>query len=181
MYKSYIQPLLNISDFKHCPNKKRNRRDIVPKMPTYEMTVIMRKLAQPALVSAVKRVADEIYVGGGYIRNIQSLGTRSLPNTKKSKGLTHKEGTYMLMNIDIKTKEIDRLKDEYNRDKDIIQQFFLSRHNETFECTGTLDDERKSPSERPSIQRLIEEGRRPPRFSKLWDPKTGLNYNPFHR
>ena len=37
-------------------------------MPTYEMTVVMRKLAKPALVSAVKRVAEEIYVGGGYIR-----------------------------------------------------------------------------------------------------------------
>ena len=150
-------------------------------MPTYEMTVIMRKLAQPALVSAVKRVADEIYVGGGYIRTIQSLGTRPLPNKKRAKGVTHKEGTYMLMNIDVRTKDLDRIKDEYNRDKDIIQQFFLSRNDENFQCEGTLDAERKPPSERPSIQRLIEEGRRPPKFSKLWDPKTGLEYNPFHR
>ena len=150
-------------------------------MPTYEMTVIMRKLAQPALVSAVKRVADEIYVGGGYIRTIQSLGTRPLPNTKRAKGVTHKEGTYMLMNIDVRTQDLDRIKDEYNRDKDIIQQFFLSRNDENFQCEGTLDVERKPPSERPSIQRLIEQGRRPPRFSKLWDPKTGLDYNPFHR
>ena len=66
-------------------------------MPTYEMTVIMRKLAKPALVSAVKRVAEEIYVGGGYIRKIESLGTRQLPNIKLSKKLRHTEGTYMLM------------------------------------------------------------------------------------
>ena len=91
------------------------------------MTVIMRKLAQPALVSAVKRAADEVYLGGGYIRSIQSLGSRTLPNKKYSKGLKHTEGTYMLMNIDVKIQDLPRIIDEYNRDKDIIQQFFLSK------------------------------------------------------
>ena len=153
------------------------------RMPTYEMTVIMRQLAQPALVSAVKRVADEIYTGGGYIRRIQSLGTRPLPNVKVTKGMRHKEGTYMLMDIDVKSHDMTRLIDEYNRDKDIIQHTFIDRSkaSEKFECANTLDDERKPPAERPSIQRLVEEGRRPPRFKKLWNPKTGLDYYPFHR
>ena len=152
-------------------------------MPTYEMTVIMRKMAQPALVSAVKKVADEVYLGGGYIRKIQSLGTKPLPNKKYSKGFKHTEGTYMLMDIDVKIQEIPRIIDEYNRDKDIIQQFFLSKSNtnDEFLCDNTLDDERKPPAERPSIQRLIEAGRRPPRFRKIFDPKTGLGYGPFHR
>jgi len=152
-------------------------------MPTYEMTVIMRKMAQPSLVSAVKRVADEVYVGGGYIRNIQSLGTKPLPNKKYSKGLKHTEGTYMLMDIDVKIQDLPRIIDEYNRDKDIIQQFFLSKTNSNEEvlCDNTLDDERKPPAERPSIQKLIEAGRRPPRFSKIFDSKTGLGYTPFHR
>ena len=152
-------------------------------MPTYELTVIMRKLAQPALVSAVKRVADEIYVNGGYIRKIESLGTRQLPNIKVSKKMRHTEGTYMLMDVDIKAKDLSKINDEYIRDKDIIQQFFLSKTDqmEDFVCEGTLDDERKPPAERPSIQRLIEEGRRPPRFKKIWDSRTGLDYYPFHR
>ena len=152
-------------------------------MPTYEMTVIMRKLAKPDLVSAVKRVAEEIYLGGGYIRKIESLGTRQLPNIKISKKLRHTEGTYMLMDVDIKAKDLARINDEYLRDKDIIQQFFLSKTDEAadFVCDETLDDERKPPAERPSIQRLIEEGRRPPRFKKIWNSRTGLDYNPFHR
>ena len=153
------------------------------RMPTYEMTVIMRKMAKPALVSAVKRVADEIYVNGGYIRKIESLGTRQLPNIKKSKELRHKEGTYMLLDVDIKSQDLSKINDEYLRDNDIIQQFFLSKDDgvEDFVCDGTLSDERKPPAERPSIQRLIEEGRRPPRFKKLWDSRTGLDYYPFHR
>ena len=152
-------------------------------MPTYEMTVIMRKLAKPNLVSAVKRVADEIYVNGGYIRKIESLGTRKLPNIKQSKKLRHSEGTYMLMDVDIKASDLSKINDEYLRDKDIIQQFFLSKTEDVddFVCEGTLDGERKPPAERPSIQRLIEEGRRPPKFKKIWDSRTGLDYNPFHR
>merc|ERR1719322_419234 len=111
-------------------------------MPTYEMTVLMRKTSHPSLVSAVKKVA---------------------------------------VDIDMRPQDLSKIIDEYNRDKDIIQQFFLSRNEETFECENTLDLERKKPSERPSIQQLIQEGRRPPRFSKIWNPKTGLDYYPFHR
>merc|ERR1712062_796398 len=145
------------------------------------MTVIMRKLAKPALVSAVKRVAEEIYIGGGYIRKIESLGTRQLPYIKQCKKLRHTEGTYMLMDVDIKAQDL-AINDEYLRDKDIIQQFFLSKTDEAtdFVCDETLDDERKPPAERPSIQRLIEEGRRPPRFKKIWNSRTGLDYYPFH-
>ena len=150
-------------------------------MPTYEMTVIMRKMSHPSLVSAVKKVAEEIYTSGGYIRKIQSLGTRPLPNVKYSKEQKHTEGTYMLMDIDVRTQDLSKIIDEYNRDKDIIQQFFMARTEETFECENTLDLERKKPSERPSIQQLVHEGRRPPRFSKIWNPKTGLDYYPFHR
>ena len=155
----------------------------IAKMPTYEMTVIMRKLAKPDLVSAVKRVAEEIYVGGGYIRKIESLGTRQLPNIKMSKKLRHTEGTYMLLDVDIKAKDLARINDEYLRDKDIIQQFFLSKLDDVadFACDENLDGERKPPAERPSILRLIEEGRRPPRFKKIWNSRTGLDYNPFHR
>jgi len=150
-------------------------------MPTYEMTIIMRKMAHPNLVSAVKRAADEIYINGGYIRKMQSLGTRTLPNLKVAKGSKHQEGTYLLMDIDVRAGDLVKLNDEYRRDKDIIQQFFLSKTDEEFKCAETLDDEMKPPAERPSIQTLIEQGRRPPRFKKIFNPKTGLDYYPFHR
>ena len=145
------------------------------------MTVIMKKMAHPNLVSAVKRVAEEIYINGGYIRNLQSLGTRTLPNIKHAKGTNHNEGTYVLMDIDVRAADLNKINDEYRRDKDIIQQFVLSKTDESFKCAETLDDELKPPAERPSIQTLIEHGRRPPRFKKIFDSKTGLDYYPFHR
>ena len=153
-----------------------------PAMPNYQMTVIVRKLAQPATVAAVRRVAEEVYTSGGYIRKIQSLGTRKLPNIKNSKGMMHTEGTYMLLDIDVKANDLSKMNDEYIRDKDIIQQFFIAKDKDPeFKCMETLDDERKPPAERPSVQALIEQGRRPPRFKKIFDDKTGLEFYPFHR
>jgi len=150
-------------------------------MPSYEMTVILKKMAHPHTVSALKRVAEEIYISGGYIRKMQSLGTRTLPNIKIVKGVRHSEGTYVHMDFDVKTTDIPKLKDEYRRDREIIQHWFMSKTDETFKCAETLDDEMKPPAERPSIQTMIEQGRRPPRFKKIFDSKTGLGYYPFHR
>jgi len=150
-------------------------------MPSYELTLIMRNMAHPELVQAIKKASCEIYKSGGYIRQIQSLGFRTLPNLKVSKGRKHREGTYMLMDIDVKASDLVKINDEFIRDRNIIQQNFLSKKDEFFVCPETLDDEMKPPAERPSVQRLIEQGRRPPRFKKIFDSKTGLDYYPFHR
>lgn len=150
-------------------------------MPTYEVTFLMRKMAHPHLVDALKRTAGHIYSNNGYIRKMESLGEKELPNKKRSKGLTHTHATYFAMDIDLKVSVMEKLLDEYRRDKDIIQHTFLSKNvEEPVVCPEMLDLERLPPSERPSVQRLIEQGRRKPRFTKLWDSNTGLDYYPFH-
>ena len=101
-------------------------------MPTYQMTMVMRKMAHPALVQAVKKASEEIYKQGGYIRKMQSLGTRTLPNLKLTKGTTHREGTYLLVDFDVRASDLDKIGDEFRRDKDIIQQFVLSKTEEEF-------------------------------------------------
>ena len=45
----------------------------------------------------------------------------------------------------------------------------------------TLRDEFKPPSERPSITNMLDIGRSKPRFRKIWNPKTGMDFYPFHR
>ena len=44
-------------------------------MPTYEVAFIMRKMAHPATVQALKRAAGEIYSSGGYIRYYHKYST----------------------------------------------------------------------------------------------------------
>ena len=88
-------------------------------MPTYEVALILRKMAHTATVQALKRTAGEIYSSGGYIRyekfylimkpyaspsrRMQSLGERELPNIKhKGAGNKYSEGLYFLMDMDIR-------------------------------------------------------------------------------
>jgi len=142
----------------------------------------MRKMAQPALVSALKRAAGEVYGSGGYVRRMQSLGERELPNRKVKKGVKHTLGNYFIMDVD--TRVSDLVKDEYNRDKDIIQHYVFSKGNEepsVCACAETLDSEMLPPAERPSVQELVKQGRAPPRFRKIFQDNTGLDYYPFHR
>ena len=81
-----------------------------------------------------------------------------------------------------RVKDIDRIKDEYHRDKDIIQfRMYAKDKVEEFECSKTLDGEMLPPAERPSVTELVKQGRRPPRFRKIFEDRTGLGYYPFHR
>ena len=46
-------------------------------MPAYEISLIMRKMAHPATVGALKKVAGEIYKSGGYIRYVHLKGVKT--------------------------------------------------------------------------------------------------------
>ena len=75
-------------------------------MPTYELSLIMRHaLARPQLVDAVKKSALEVMDRGGYIRQLQYLGDRALPQ-KISKGIGKGQtrGHYFMLTVDIPLK-----------------------------------------------------------------------------
>ena len=75
-------------------------------MPSYELSLVMRHaLSRTHLVEAVKRSAVEVMDRGGYIRQLQYLGDRALPQkgaTGKGKGQTR--GHYFMLNVDIPLK-----------------------------------------------------------------------------
>jgi ribosomal protein S6 len=150
-------------------------------MPTYELSLIVRKMARPLLVDALKRAGGYVYNNEGYIRKVESLGDRRLPNIKFVNGEKHTEGSYVLMECDLKAGNVETILDNLSRDKDIIQKAVFSKEEEQVVCPETFNTELLSPADRPSIQALVEEGRRPPKFKKIFDPKTGLDYYPFHR
>ncbi|KAF0298609.1 putative 28S ribosomal protein S6, mitochondrial [Amphibalanus amphitrite] len=49
-------------------------------------------MIRPALVQTVKRTAELVMDRGGYIRKVESLGTRALPSRMAAHGLRHSEG-----------------------------------------------------------------------------------------
>ena len=75
-------------------------------MPSYELALIMKHaLAKPQLVEAVKRTGAEVINRGGYIRQLQYLGDRALPQkgaTGKIKGQTR--GHYFMLKVDVPLK-----------------------------------------------------------------------------
>jgi hypothetical protein len=86
------------------------------------------------------------------------------------------------MDMDVRVNDIDRIQDEYHRDKDIIQfRMFARDKAEPFVCPETLDAEMLPAAERPSVAELVKQGRRPPRFRRIFEDRTGLGYYPFHR
>ena len=85
------------------------------------------------------------------------------------------------MECDLKANTVDDLLDNLARDKDIVQRQFLAITEQNIACPENYDSELLSPADRPSIQALVEEGRRPPRYRKIFNDRTGLDYYPFHR
>ena len=75
-------------------------------MPSYEMSLVMRHaLSRPQLVDAVKRSAIEVMDRGGYIRQLQYLGDRALPQKGaqgKARGQTR--GHYFMLTVDLPSK-----------------------------------------------------------------------------
>ena len=95
----------------------------------------------------------------------------------------HRNHTLKLLNLFL---ELDTIKDELQRDKDVMRKTFFGidttealREQKPLKCT--LEDEYKPPAERPSIQNMLALGRQRPKHTKIWNPKTGMDYYPFHR
>ena len=74
---------------------------------------------------------------------------------------------------------VSKVVDEYNLDSDILRHaIFKEEPQEQPEPVCTLEDELKSPSERPSVQKMIDIGRSPPTYRKIRSRNSGLDYNP---
>merc|ERR1711860_458336 len=153
-------------------------------MPAYELSLVVRQMAKESIKATVKRTATLILQNGGIIKHLECLGERNLPQKQNKDGELHSRGTYFIMNCDLRTKDIPEFDAEIGLDNDVLRRNFLSVEKTDLLKSGlvcTLEDELKSPADRPSIQALIEQGRRPPKFTKPFKFKTGLNYYPFAR
>lgn len=149
-------------------------------MPTYDLSLVIKHaLKRPELVAAVKRTGEDIIKNGGYIRNLEFLGHRNLPQIQRANNEVHTKGSYFLMRVDLPTKGIPLVSDFAKRDTDVIRYDFVNPRKET-EPQCTLEDELKPPSERPSVQAMINLGRKKPRFTRQFEHKTGLGFYPLY-
>jgi len=154
-------------------------------MPHYELGMVVRYgLNRGQLTEVVKRCGVKVLETGGYIRKVEFLGERQLPQKQNKFGVTHSKGNYFMFKCDVKSAKVRELLDELHRDQDLLRRFIVLCEREAEEETPppcSLEDELKPPSERPSVATLIDMGKQPPRFAHIWDDRTDLGYYPFKK
>ena len=154
-------------------------------MPQYELGVVVRHgLSRAQLVDVVKRSGKQVLDHGGFIRKVEFLGERVLPQKQSKWGQLHSKGHYFNLRIDLQSKKTFSLLDELHRDGDLLRRFLALNDNDVEpepEPPCTLEEELRTPANRPSVQRLIKLGAQAPFYTQLWDPRTGLSFYPFRR
>jgi ribosomal protein S6 len=150
-------------------------------MPTYDLSLVIKAaLKRPQIVAAVKRMGDHIYNTGGYIRSLEFVGERDLPQRQRANDEWHNRGNFFVLRVDLATKDIGMVSDEAMRDSDVIRNDIVSITSPAVPVC-TLEDERKPPTERPSVQTMLDIGRQKPMYSKIYKPNTGLGFYPFFK
>ena len=149
-------------------------------MPAYDLSLVVKQARRPEIVSAVKRIGQHIINNDGYLRHIEFVGERKLPQKSWTHGMKHTFGNYFVLRIDLPIAQVPILNDHAKRDNFIIKYDVIGVvPPEEPKCT--LEEEFLSPSERPSVQRMIQFGRQAPRTKRIYKPNTGLEIDPSWR
>ncbi|KAI1286746.1 putative 28S ribosomal protein S6, mitochondrial [Halotydeus destructor] len=134
-------------------------------MPSYELNFILRRMQRPEMLEILKRVGDSVLDNEGILRKVEFLGHRPLPwrmvNRTRPGVKRITQGSYFIYHCDLPPQTSYRLQGEYRLDPEFVKIRFLKKEEniaEDYVCT--LDDEMKPPVFRPSVLKLIEEGRK---------------------
>ncbi|XP_076622590.1 mitochondrial ribosomal protein S6 [Colletes latitarsis] len=150
-------------------------------MPTYEMPLLLRVMKQSEYASVLRRVADNIFDKGGFIRKIENWGEKELPCKAKSNGKIYKEACHFLVCFDVPPSLLKNIKDDYMRDVDIVRASIYNKvvPNSHQECT--LNEELLPPPYRPSVQKLLQLAKNQKSKKNEFKYNSGLDYYPFLR
>ncbi|XP_039446486.1 probable 28S ribosomal protein S6, mitochondrial [Culex pipiens pallens] len=149
-------------------------------MPTYELSLILRQMPRPELISVLKRTATAIFDKGGVIRKLDNLGTKPLPFKTSVHGLVHRTGSYFVVKFDTPPATVEDLEEEYGRDVDIIRKRIYKADaalHEPVSCT--LHEEMLPPAYRKDVQKMLATAAR--NKKKGFQYNTGLDYYPFQK
>ncbi|KAF4518355.1 hypothetical protein B566_EDAN007082 [Ephemera danica] len=156
-------------------------------MPGYELSIALRVMTKPfavlhtgktELVATLKRTAHEILDRGGFLRQVENLGTRATPHKMEAHGQVHREASYYRLEFEAPPQLVTQLPDVLCRDVDVLRsRIYKLRLPLQQECT--IFEETKPPAYRPEVQQMIEIGKR--KVKKRFNPNTGLPVTPFQR
>ncbi|XP_041911821.1 28S ribosomal protein S6, mitochondrial isoform X1 [Arvicola amphibius] len=95
---------------------------------------------QPETAAALKRTLESLMDRGAIVRNLESLGERTLPYRISSHGQQHSRGGYFLVDFYAPTSAVDGILDHLTRDIDVVRPNVVKHPltQEVTECGGIV-------------------------------------------
>lgn len=148
-------------------------------MPTYEMPLLIRLGTKAEYTSILKSVANSIFETGGFIRKIENWGDKDLPCKTSVHDKTHRKAAHFLFCFDCPPSELTKLKDDCNRNLDIIRSQIYKYDKPSKEVQCTFEEEMLPPPYRPNVLKIMEIGMKQKRKNQKFQYNSGLDYYPF--
>ncbi|XP_018410668.1 PREDICTED: 28S ribosomal protein S6, mitochondrial [Nanorana parkeri] len=99
-------------------------------MPRYEMALILKAMQRPETVATLKRTMEALFEKGAIIRNLESLGEKTLPYKISKHSQRHTRGGYFLVDFYAPPTIIPSMLDHLSRDIDVIRPTILKHEEE---------------------------------------------------
>ncbi|XP_074601404.1 mitochondrial ribosomal protein S6 [Brevipalpus obovatus] len=161
-------------------------------MAPYEMFLSVARLPKDELVSLLKRMGTILLDNHAILRKIEYLGTKQFLKPVRKKGIKRCEpgetsGSFFVFHVDLPPTAKYELHPQLYLEKDVLRLSFerkMSLLPDGYTCQ--LTQEMLPPSQRPSVKRLIESGRRithhqpfnPGTEGQRWPDNTNPRVNP---
>ncbi|XP_051006221.1 28S ribosomal protein S6, mitochondrial [Acomys russatus] len=107
-------------------------------MPRYELALILKAMRRPETAAALKRTIGSLMDQGAIVRNLESLGERTLPYRISSHNLKHNRGGYFLVDFYAPSSTVENILEHLMRDIDVIRPSIVKHPltQEVKECAG---------------------------------------------
>nr|XP_006630607.1 PREDICTED: 28S ribosomal protein S6, mitochondrial [Lepisosteus oculatus] len=90
-------------------------------MPRYELALILKAMQRPEIKAVLRRTVETLLERGAVVRELQSLGERTLPYKISKHNMRHTRGGYFLVDFHAAPSEIPSLLDHLERDVDVVR------------------------------------------------------------
>jgi len=135
-------------------------------MVCYEINLILRRMTRGDTIAAMKRHGALILERRGILRKIEYMGTKNLPYTfedpkdKDAPRITM--GSYFILHAEVPPLHRHEVREGLQVDDSTVRVVFMEKDRPKIpsDYVCTLEEELLPPALRPSVQQLIEMGRK---------------------
>ncbi|XP_034041366.1 28S ribosomal protein S6, mitochondrial [Thalassophryne amazonica] len=96
-------------------------------MPRYELSLILKVMQRPETAAALRRTVEALMERGAVVRDLESLGERTLPYKIVKHSQKHDRGSYFLLDFYAAPTILIGLVNHLQRDVDVVRPTVLKK------------------------------------------------------